>query len=258
MILLIYFNVDVNLDTADNLTTQLFIFDPPIKKVGMDILDFDKYKLINNRTQYILYSVIGVTVIQGVMYLIWIFFKFHITFWINHYEYDEKNYYLIKKKVKEENYDGTNMNMDNIILFDDEQRNKYKIFHLFSNPKNYKFFTQSNISNLIILFKTLFLEYETKFIIWGIIFNLIYMGTNSPLLIILQIFSVYNFSPFIQIFVEVFRLKYKSFITLLVMTWIVQYVFSWIAFIFLQEIFVSDFRFIDQNYQYDEEVKNYF
>jgi len=173
---------------------------------------------------------------------------------MNYYDENEKSYYLLKDNIKPEEFDEKKTNEDKIITFEDDERHESKIFNLFSYSKNNKYY--SHFDNLFILFKTLFLNEETIFIIWGIILNLLYICTNSPILIIVQILSVYYFSPLFSSFFFVIKDKFKQFFTLLILTWIVQYIFSWLAFLYLQDLIIGEYRMIKPGYDYDKDVNN--
>jgi hypothetical protein len=180
------------------------------------------------------------------------FFRFHIAFWTNLYEVNDKFYYLLNSK----NITNESVNEDKSsqkkISFELKERNNSKILQNFMGQKNI-----SKWDNLYVLLATLLFQPDTVFIIWGIILNLIYIQTNSPILIILQIASVYNFTAFVRLFVKVIKDKFVSFFILLMLTWFIQYIFMWIGFLHLQDILIGEFRYFKKDgYEYDDDVKN--
>jgi hypothetical protein len=156
--------------------------------------------------------------------------------------------------VKPHDFEETDMHEDKIISFDQNERKKSKIYNLFAfSSKNF-----SCLKFLLILFKTLFLSPEIFFIIWGIVSNILYIASNYPLFIVIQISSIYNFSPFIRLFAKVLKDKSTSFLTLLVMTFLFEYLFMWVGFLHGQEFLFSQFRLMKSGYEFEDDVKKLF
>ena len=252
ILLLSYFYVDVPYGAVDALKSQLVIFTPHKDELNPE--NFDRLNLLTTRYQYVFYTTIPIVCVQAIIYLVWIFFRFHLTFWLTYYDSDNRNYYIIKKKVKPHDFEETDMHEDKIISFDQNERKKSKIYNLFAfSSKNF-----SCLKFLLILFKTLFLSPEIFFIIWGIVSNILYIASNYPLFIVIQISSIYNFSPFIRLFAKVLKDKSISFLTLLVMTFLFEYLFMWVGFLHGQEFLFSQFRLMKSGYEFEDDVKKLF
>jgi hypothetical protein len=251
IVLLNHFYVKPPERSYESLKSQLLIYKAPLPYRDQE--NFDKSNLLSERSTYIDYPIAAIIFIQLIMYLTWIFFRFHITFWINFYHSDEKNYYLIKKKIRTETEEEREDKQ--LIDFKQENRKKLKILDYFLQDNEKSNISISKFQSFYILISTVLFEKEIFFIIWGMIFNVLYLCTNNPFFIILQIASIYNFSKFIVLFVNVIKDKFYSFFTLLMFTWFVQYVFMWIGFLYMQELFLVEFRMIKDGFEYDDEVR---
>jgi len=114
IILLVYYEIKVNSDTSDNLEEQfqltvLHIKDPS----NLKYLD---EKTITEGNKIVAYVTIAFLSLQLLLYMIYLFNKFKISFWIKYYTSKNLNFYVNKKDDSDED------NSEKITPFEDKKK----------------------------------------------------------------------------------------------------------------------------------------
>jgi len=223
LFLLLFAFIDTSYSSVVDLNSQIFEY-----KVSEDI------KLKN---QYTIYFTIIISIIQTILLTIWYYIYYRIKLMKTAFKriYNEK--YLFEDYCNKiyfnlnsfKSYDVMNYNFNNT-----ENNNDY--INLKSNEKISKF------KVFWVRLKIFLWNKEIKYVMFSLLCHLLFLMTNYHLLLVLPIFSIVRLYPLFSYFLKAILSKYKEFIALLIFIYVVEYIFSWITFLHLQEFMVNEFK----------------
>jgi len=183
-----------------------------------------------NKFDFLYFFVLYVIIIEILIFLIWAYFRLHI-----------KVIYLAYKEVS-----GT-------YLFPNYKDKSEFLNHSFSKHQEIKRafektdiikFRNMNLScsqKIKVIFKAICITNEIKFIVLSLVCHILFLMTIQHIFLIIPIISIINLYDLFAFFWKAMINKYKQFIAILVFIYVVEYIFSWVTFLYYQDFLIGDF-----------------
>ena len=194
-------------------------------------LPVDKYDYYDKTLDDKLFSDIMVISIIHICYIIlvmviWFYFRFPLSFERNLLLSTNKTFIFRKRGIIDQNI------VNPIIL--DGFKGEAGIFKVmrFIN-KNIGFFKYI----YILLLKSILFNPEICFFLYCILLNVLYYFTKSPICIAFEMIFIANLIPTLKNIFKAITLKFSSLIITILFTYILVYLFSWIAYFYMSDIF---------------------
>ncbi len=188
----------------------------------------DEFNLLNNRFDEIFFETLFFLLIQICLVFIWYLLRFDIIYWLNYYDSDENNFYIIPKISNDDHLNENNFNEVKKIFH--EENSNYLV------AKNHKITLKIQL-----ILNSLFFNSQMISITFCLILNILYLLTNYKMFIVIQILAVINMYSLFEYFLQAIYNKYKQFVSLLIFIYCIEYIFSWIAFLHFQEFMITDY-----------------
>jgi len=232
--LLFYVFVDSNSTLEVDLNSQIW-----------DQKQFDEIKRKYSKLDYL---IIATMIMQLFCYYIWLFESCILVFqeyllkdFLNNKVYflkeykDEKDFQFYSYKVYEKlNFEFSHFYEEKNYEYTQEYKEKLIQFYAqISIKKNFLF--------LYTAFKTLLFNKQIDMLIFSIICHFLYLYSGNHLFLVFPIFSIIKLYPLFEYFLQAILRKYKEFIALLIFIYVVEYTFSWITFLYMQDFMINEY-----------------
>jgi len=203
-----------------------------------------------DKISYIFYISAVSSVFQFILLFLWFFYRFKVSLYLCGYNLFPKGEYLFKYSKDENEF---KINSFDIYHKMNRCFKKVMIPNIKADNKNF-------IKGIILIIKTILWENELFYINFCLICNVLYLITNYKLFLVVPVLSVMNLYSLFKYFKKVIMSKYKEFIALLILIFIIEYIFSWISFLHFPDFMIGEYidRSGDLNYKVNNLISYYF